>query len=139
MNKFSAEKFYQIASSLSAISELVERQQKDHKATILPESGCAFIGATLIGLKKDCDGIGLRQSSKCADRIMNKINAGVELATVQGWLTEIHDLIKSELEDSLFLWVPNHRSEWYSKDTEGLLGAECCDRFKSITQKLMRQ
>jgi len=127
MERFSAEQFYAISCSLEELKcrweskgiTLVQGEHVDNFAKMFHEIG------------QKCESIGLIYSRKAAERAVADMK-GNPAEQIKFHLRALAESIKSEMEEHLFLWVPDRRSEWYSKDAESILGQQCCDRFKSI-------
>lgn len=49
---------------------------------------------------------------------------------------ELRSIISDEMSDHLFLWVPAHRAQYFSRDAETFVGAECCNRFPSVRKEV---
>jgi len=59
--------------------------------------------------------------------------------TVEAMKVRVESLeaaMKAEMECHLFLWVNGQRSDFYSKDAQAILGAQCCQRFPSIQKEI---
>lgn len=136
MLQHSAKAFCQVSSSLRAFIEIAARHQEDHKGKAFTAEGLRDLFLILDHTRKHCETIGLRESAKCAHRVLNRIKSDTSISTIHQALNEIHDLFISELEGHLFLWVPSHRADWYGKKAEDIVGRKCCRRFPSIKREV---
>ena len=51
-------------------------------------------------------------------------------------IEELQEIITSEMESHLFLWMPPHRGEFYRKTAEDILGQEGVSRFKNVVYEV---
>lgn len=94
------------------------------------------IGTHLRNIAKECDKIALRESAKYARRIDRDLSQGLQREQLQSKISDLREFIDSEMRGQLFLWSPPHRADFYSKDAESVVGAECCARFPSIQREV---
>jgi len=132
MNEFSAAVFVEIMSAVAQLARIYQAQKGD--ATILtPDSEASItIVQVLKSLTISLGDIGCRLSARASIRLINDLKTEMKSPAFYVRAQELSEIIKDEMNYHLFLWVPSHRAEWYSKNAEELLGAECCDHFKSI-------
>ena len=135
MNKFSAEHFYRIGCLLGNVIQAlnVMRRPEDFPG-ITDEQVVKWLRT----IEEKCRDISLIQSAKFTRRLLEDMGrgSGVPMAEMRSQLDALQKLIHSEMEDQLFLWVPSHRSEFYSKNADDIVGAECCARFPSIRREI---
>ena len=129
MNKFSAESFVQMAFHFGTVG-LSLRVKIHVPQNAFPDLIPENIGDWVVRVKNNCERILLTESVKCAERIIWDFqNVGVRSVALSEKIDGLMRLIASEMESQLFLWVPGHRSDWYSKDAEAIVGSECCIRI----------
>jgi hypothetical protein len=135
MNKFSAERFYRIGCHLGNTIQAFEALLR-YGASFQNFTAAHFV-RNLRNIAGECKAISLKQSAKYAEVIIAEIIAGEnEPAEVKVKTEALQKIISGEMEECLFLWVPSHRAEFYSKDAEAMVGAKCCARFKSVHREL---
>ena len=122
MEKFCAEQFYGIACSIEELKcrfkeiKTVEGEHVANFATYFNNIG------------EDCGKIGLLHSRKAAQRAASDMT-GNPTEQIKFHLRALTDLIKSEMEEHLFFWVPLTRAEFYGMTGRIILGDQCVDRF----------
>ena len=131
MNQFSAKEFYAIAAFFESIEGVVASKQEE-----VPKEGRARIQLTLSSVAKSCANIALKQSSLAANRLHRELDHPMTSDALRTNLRSVTQLINSGIDTQLFLWVPWQRAEWYSKDAEAIVGAQCCARFPSIEREI---
>jgi hypothetical protein len=136
MNRFGAEKFFQIAGALSRFEEMVTNARTTHGQNRIPNEGCFLIHSTIGHIKEQCEAINLRQSAKCADRILKLLNPESGVVEIEGWLSEMSHIIHGEMEDHLFFWVPGHRADFYGKKAHEIAGNQWSSRFTSTIPEI---
>lgn len=131
MNKFSATEFYAIGAFFESVSAIIASHQKE-----VPQEGRERIRTILDSIASSCGNISLVQSALATKRLHKELGDHMSSEALQANLRSVSQLIHSEMESQLFLWVPGHRSEWYAKDAETILGAACCARFPSAQREV---
>ena len=131
MNKFGATEFYAIGAFFESVSGVITSQPQE-----VPPEGRERIRAILDSIAKSCGNISLKQSALATKRLHGELGEHMSKEALITNLRSVTQLIHSEMETQLFLWVPEHRSEWFSKDAETILGAECCARFPSAQREV---
>lgn len=131
MNKFSATEFYAIGAFFESVSGVITSQPQE-----VPPEGRERICIILDSIAKSCGNISLKQSALATKRLHRELGEHMSKEALLTNLRSVTQLIHSEMESQLFLWVPGHRSEWYSKDAETILGVECCARFPSARREV---
>jgi hypothetical protein len=127
MEKFSAEKFFALGQTLGVLARL----------DLQGDAPFIFFKGKLDLIKDYAKNLRLRQSEKCAERILRRLEHQESPPDdLQSLVMQVTELVYSEMEDQLFLWVPGHRSEWYGKTAELIVGTECCARFPSIQREV---
>jgi len=128
MNKYSAEKFYELAES---INELTIRFKQ---ISSVDSSHIPGFAQYFDEIRQKCHVIGLEQSRKQASRARDLMVFGKspeEIAElIKHHLRSISELIKSEMESSLFFHVPFEKAKYY-KPVEPLFGKDVHDNFPS--------
>jgi len=132
MLKFSAEKFYRIASALSEIGVFLLEKEAEQPDATLPESGVTYVCAEIQAIKSECSALGLKLSTKCATRALDRIKRNPALSDVRRELRSLYDLIDGEMEEELFLWVPSDRAAYYTQ-AEPLFGDYVARKFRSAS------
>jgi hypothetical protein len=139
MEKFSAEIFYHMACGLGNLSQALDMMHASgvSAATFKPVLTLQNILQWLHEVRDKCKLINLRQSEKCAQRIIDDIGKiGLDNVEIAARINEFNKLVKSEMESELFFWVPAHRADWYGKKADVIAGAHWCARFCSTTQEI---
>ena len=132
MNEFSADGFLKIGTLLGNLVQALDHEEKQFTNL---NGNNLFDWLSLI--HNACLEISLDQSWRSAKRIMVEFKApGIHRRELKIRLNELQKLIFSEMQAQLFLWVPSYRAEFYSKDAESMIGAECCTRFASIQREV---
>ena len=129
MEKFIADKYFKIGSVLGSLIGALE--QESGKS---PRLEGAIISGWLSEITENCKSIGLIQSAKAAKHEHDTRRKNVTELSVS--VDALRRLIENEMEEHLFLWVPPHRADFYSKDAEAIIGKDCCDRFPSIRREV---
>jgi hypothetical protein len=130
MNKFGAEQLFKIGCLLGDI-----KQALHHVDRVVPE--LKQLAGWLGTISVEFDKIALAQSSKFTLRIVeNLADEGLDETELRTKIRDLQELIGSEMESQVFLWVPPHRAEFYSKDAEAMIGRKCCKRFKLVQREL---
>ncbi len=131
MNEFGAANFYAISTFFESVSQIVEHDERE-----VPEEGRKRLQYTIGTIAESCEAISLVQSALATRRLQREMNERMGSETLRANLRSVTQLIYSEINAHLFLWVPTHRSEWYSADAHSILGEQCCKRFASIQREI---
>lgn len=136
MNQFSAESCTAMGAMLGKLVTALDSTKVP--GVFLPKLTPDFLLESISAIEVLCEEIGLTQSVKCTTRLVDELGRkGLSNNDLKVKLDGLEKLIISEMEGELFLWVPEHRAEFYSKDAEKIVGAECCKRFGSIQRELV--
>jgi hypothetical protein len=132
MEKFSAEKFFAMGQVLGSLEQLFKpgRQFKGGREGLI-----VYFNAWLQNIEDHGRELGLRQSEKCAQRIHKKVNKSTSDDDLDSWIRQITELIHSEMEEHLFLWIPPSRISFYSQ-TSPLFGESVVANFPSALKDI---
>jgi hypothetical protein len=131
MNKFSAAKYLNIGSALEWFGNEAQQGRWNHPNVK------EMAGRMAETLSTDLKEIGCEISAKAAMRFSADISVTKE-DYIQSRVRELKDVIYSEMEENLFLWVPEERARFYEfpedkskwNDTEKAIDGIVSDRFK---------
>jgi hypothetical protein len=129
MEKFSALAFFRIAESLSSLSTDIENKgYADNEPQEFKPKGAAY--AIFSHIKEQCEKIGLKISPRCIDDIVERGAKGVSPAELKQLVDELLRIIKWEMADKLFMFIPSDRAAYH--DQKELLGRDVNAKFPSI-------
>lgn len=123
MERFSADRFYGIACSLE------ELKCRFKSLTRVEGQHVANFAKYFSDIGQQCKGVGLIQSSKAAIRAASQMKDNPAEA-IKHHLKALTELIQSEMEEQLFLWVPSNRAAAYSQIDEPFFGFAVYEKFK---------
>jgi hypothetical protein len=136
MSQFSANTFWVISSGIRCFAETADRLEKDHHGEPFAPQAMADLFLLLRQLQGECTKVELRQSHRAIERLITRIKSEPTLQVIHHGMDDLAHTVFGELEDQLFLWIPNHRSGWYGKKAEDIAGVEWCSRFPSTVPEI---
>ena len=131
MNEFSAYAYFRIGNSLGLMNQMLPGSQN-----VLAEKLVESVKTSSETAALACDQIGMKISAKALRRMAKEVSTDWDFVKLGIRSEELKNILSDEMESHLFLWVPSHRAEWYSKDAEAILGIECCNRFSAIQREV---
>lgn len=131
VEKFSAHRFFQIATAIQKLEEA-----KGDKEELGKETRKRAI-SWFSRIAKDCNAIGLRLSATHALRIQRMIGHGTLTNYQEIWeqMPELRNRIGDELGEKLFMFIPSERSDFYNQAE--LFGKDVNARFPSIQYDIL--
>jgi hypothetical protein len=136
MNKYSAELFFKIGCLLGDTHQALYHVERPGGS--FPKMTPEAITRWLRQIAENCEKIALTQASKYTTRIIRDMSQddGLSADELRTKIRDLEELMGSEMDTQLFLWVPPRRAEFYSRRADSLLGSECCARFPSIQREV---
>ena len=120
MMKFQAQHFYRIGTLLGNLTQALDVLSATGPVQF-PELTPQFMLNTLATIEKECGTIALTHSPKLIKDLRTDIaTKGTDNVTLAMRLGEINRLIHSEMEESLFLWIPADRAAVYLQPLAGM-------------------
>src|SRR5439155_10158389 len=132
MERFSAEAFYVIGSYLAGVRCHLEHSGVDIATVHDGQQSESKMHTTMGGVQRRCESIGLTVSSKHIKSFLSNLGEEAKVADVIASLSHIEKIIRFEMEDRLFMFVPSDKAEFY-KRPEQLFGEEVISSFPSTT------
>jgi hypothetical protein len=128
MERFSAQKFFNLATILEDLTRLEETGTQP-----LGQQDKDVIDKWFENLRKDCLAIGLKISAVHAQRIIDQVRSGgvTHPKHLQAQLLpELRNRIQDELGDKMFMYIPPERAERY--DQKEIFGAEVNAKLPAV-------
>jgi hypothetical protein len=129
MEKFSADAFFLMGKLLERIRLVHTPQDIASKSGLdgvrplssipdipAPRDAVEGLKALLEAMSAKCKEISLKFSLKAINGLYSELDQSLTNRKIADRLEQLEQLIKWEMEDSLFLYVPSDRAEYYSKE-----------------------
>lgn len=127
MEKFSAELFYNIGVLLA---QAMEFSEPPRTGPVPYEKQMEILRRTLAVMEKSCSRISLALSVKAIKRAIERLSRSPSQEIIKEMLGEIDQRITDEMEDNLFMFIPQDRAVFY--DSKELFGAEVNATFPEL-------
>jgi hypothetical protein len=134
MLRFHAEKFVQLCSALTGLSEYIAQQKKqgklDQLSPVSPERNKAWRDLT-----KMLEDVNLTMSAASAKRLGDLLHADKEIDAEQlkSLVDHLNFTVTDELQQHLFVMVPVNHAQFYDKKGT-ILGKELIGNFQELTR-----
>jgi hypothetical protein len=105
-------------------------QWSDKPDEIVQPNEIAGLKELLVAITSKCDDINLRMSRKFTEAFYLELDQPIAVRRIAEQLGHLIDLIRMEMEDVLFLYVPTQQTEFYNKTD--LLGKDVSTKFPAL-------
>jgi hypothetical protein len=130
MEKFSALSFYEIGERLALLDSVLEGDESNGAAEKKNFKDGGAASKAFLEIKENCRKIGLAIAMKCIDGIIEQGLRGTTTEELIHSMTELNRIIKWEMEDRLFTYVPPDQASRY--DQKELFGQNVNAKFPNI-------